>query len=77
MNHIYKSEIACENCKKPILWYALINKIAGVPISYCESDVAPYRQATTLSSKEKVATLRIRCKECDHMNTFTHTLSDD
>ena len=74
MNNIYKSDIICEHCNKPILWYALINKIAGVPIVYGQSDVEPHREAKVLRSEDKTAMLKIRCKECDKINTFSHTL---
>jgi len=73
-NNIYKSEIACEYCNKPILWYALINRIAGVPIVYGQPDVEPHREAKVLPSEGKTAMLKIRCTECDKVNTFSHTL---
>ena len=72
MDNIYKSELTCGCCSNPVQWYALINRIAGMPISYSQSDVGSYREATVLSVKNNTAMLRIRCKKCDKINTFSH-----
>jgi hypothetical protein len=74
---IYKSEIICEFCHKPILWYAIINRSVGEVFTYDESDIEPHREVRILSDDDKTARLRIRCKECDKVNEFYHTLAAD